>query len=513
MKTETTTGDSPTPAYPVAKPAPPRPAKTKLKVGPEPDDKVDVLEELLSPPSIKGFAVSFAVHAVLLLILAFWYFATPTKSTQVLDTRLAGSPFGDPSSDQLTGGQGMDTPLDMPQAPTAPTLSEAQTPTLTSLPVSEIKPTEKASNRTPLAGAANGGGVNLRNPGQGGNGDGFGVAKFGNGGENINGVDVKVGDPQFTLIWDSRADIDLHVIEPGGSEIFWENRNGGMGGELDVDDVDGFGPENINYQLNRGPNGTYRWFVHYYGGLGGIPTPTRWKVRIKHAGKIDVIQGKFSAIGQKSRLYELKINDADNPRQGPVDPKDTPEGAPIAANGANAPLMGAAGAGAGAAPAVAAPANGPRVFSPPGSGFSLTLPGEPKATVQDVTTTAGPMTAHVYLNEGSEGGIGVSVTDFPAASFAKLDPSQLLDDTATQTALGAKGTVAKTTKIALSGSAGREVEFTLPDSVVAGGGVGKARIYLAGRRIVKVFAIGTKGYVEGPDAESAFKSFSLNESR
>ena len=78
-----------------------------------------------------------------------------------------------------------------------------------------------------------------------GGGAEFGVARFGEGLETIQGVEVKVGDPQFTLIWDSEADIDLHVLEPGGAHIYWSNRQGAKGGELDVDDTNGFGPENV----------------------------------------------------------------------------------------------------------------------------------------------------------------------------------------------------------------------------------------------------------------------------
>lgn len=63
--------------------------------------------------------------------------------------------------------------------------------------------------------------------------------------EMVRGVKVQIGDPQFTLLWDTGADLDIHVIEPGGSEIFWEARNGKQGGILDVDDVEGFGPENV----------------------------------------------------------------------------------------------------------------------------------------------------------------------------------------------------------------------------------------------------------------------------
>jgi len=494
MSLEIKPGGDASPRYPVARPAPKAP---KIKQA-EPEQG-DVVEDLLSPPSIKSFAWSIAGHSALLLLLAFWYFSPPAKTPKVFDTRLAGSEFGDPSSDQLTGGLGMDPPLAMPEA-AAPALAEVSN-TITSLPVAEITPTDRASTRPRTAGgAANGGGVNLTNPGQGGNGDGFGVAKFGNGGENINGVDVKVGDPQFTLIWDSRADIDLHVVEPGGSEIYWENKNGAQGGELDVDDVDGFGPENCNYALGKGPPGSYRWFVHYYGGLGGVNQPTRWKVRVKHAGQIQTFQGKFNAIGQKSQVYSLKVAPDDARTAANSTPRDTPEGGRIVEPPAGSPAVGAA-------------SSGPRLLAPPGSGFSVALPSEPKAGRKDWETPLGPVVAQVYSLDLNEGGLSLASLDFPAATLAKADPGKLLDDLALKAIAESRGTPSRQAKIALSGSAGRETDFTVPDSIVAGGGVGKARVYLSGARVFIVSAVGTKWFVEGPEADGFFKSFQLTDAK
>jgi hypothetical protein len=289
---------------PVATPAPARTKLTTLPAGEEAE------EELLPPSAIKGWATSIAMHAVLLLIFAFWLLKPPSKTNTVIDTSLAGSPFGSDFGDSFTGGQGMDTPLDMPKAADAPAL---ETTTFTALPTDQLKLDPATVRPANPNAASNGGGMNLTNPGQAGSGDGFGVARFGSGGEKINGVEVKVGDPQFTLIWDSRADIDLHVLEPGGSHIYWEERNGARGGELDVDDVDGFGPENVNWVQGKGPPGVYHWYVHYYGGLGGIATPTRWKVRLKHNGKVTVYQGKLTFVGERSREYNFKLTD------GPTD--------------------------------------------------------------------------------------------------------------------------------------------------------------------------------------------------
>ena len=181
-----------------------------------------------------------------------------------------------------------------------------------------------------------GGGVANDNPGAG-EGDGFGLARFGEGGELVRGVSVKVGDPQFTLIWDTDADLDLHVIEPGGKEIYWEEPKGRQGGELDVDNTKGFGPENIYWLVESdgvgskkvkgpGPPGVYQWFVVYWGGFGGIPKPTHWKVRIKHAGKVTVVNGKFHALNERSKTFTVKVEPGHVPAgEGAVYRRKVPE--------------------------------------------------------------------------------------------------------------------------------------------------------------------------------------------
>jgi hypothetical protein len=282
-------------AVPIAKPAGP-----KLPVNAVPEE--ETVAEVRSPWELHGWGISIAAHSLLLLILALWYFSNKPSQVRTFDTRISGSDFG--VEDGLEKLGGLDTPLAMPElTPTAVTTES----TLTQLHA----PTETMP--TPLAGLTNSG-----NPGAG-NGDGFGLAKFGNGGEKVRGVEVKVGDPQFTLLWDSKADIDLHVVEPGGKEIFWNDPKGRRGGELDVDNVDGFGPENIYWlklnedgskDLGPGPPGEYKWWVVYYGGNSGIPVPTRWKVRVKHEGRIQIFEGKLTVPGARSKTYVLTVGPA-----------------------------------------------------------------------------------------------------------------------------------------------------------------------------------------------------------
>jgi hypothetical protein len=270
--------------------------------------------EWWTPEAMKGWAGSVALHSLLLFILACWYFAPRTKTPVTFDSRLAGSRNGVAEGEMLTGG--LNTPLPMPAAPLAEAGLAVDSPYLAQL---ELAPLEPEVRFRAAKNASGGAGKPNDNPGAG-DGDGFGLARFGEGGELIRGVAVKVGDPQFTLIWNTDGvDLDLHVIEPGGKEIYWEEPKGNQGGELDVDNTKGFGPENVYWMVESqgpgsekvkgpGPPGVYRWFVVYWGGFGGIPRPTHWQVRVKHAGKVNVYHGKFQALNERSKVYTLKVD-------------------------------------------------------------------------------------------------------------------------------------------------------------------------------------------------------------
>jgi len=82
------------------------------------------------------------------------------------------------------------------------------------------------------------------------------------------GTDPRI-DPQAELqvevMWDSNyTDVDLHVIEPGGEEVFYNHQNSANHGWLHADVTTGFGPE--TYTIPRMAGGPYQIALHYYAG-------------------------------------------------------------------------------------------------------------------------------------------------------------------------------------------------------------------------------------------------------
>ena len=67
--------------------------------------------------------------------------------------------------------------------------------------------------------------------------------------------------------WDApEAEIDLHILTPDGQHAFWASPVLDGGGGLDVDSVDGPGPE--MFSSNAPLHGAYHLYINYWGNLG-----------------------------------------------------------------------------------------------------------------------------------------------------------------------------------------------------------------------------------------------------
>ena len=68
---------------------------------------------------------------------------------------------------------------------------------------------------------------------------------------------------QVEAMWDSDyTDVDLHIVEPGGEEVYYGHPKSAKGGSLHDDVQSGFGPE--TYTLPKLAHGTYQIVLTYY---------------------------------------------------------------------------------------------------------------------------------------------------------------------------------------------------------------------------------------------------------
>jgi hypothetical protein len=106
-------------------------------------------------------------------------------------------------------------------------------------------------------------------------------------------VQLGTGDVQVTLLWSGGEDLDLHVTDPSGFELYFSTARAPStspsGGQLDVDDTAGCGGpagthvENIFWPEGGAPTGDYSAVVQNYRGCEGTAT---FQLRITVAGTV-----------------------------------------------------------------------------------------------------------------------------------------------------------------------------------------------------------------------------------
>jgi hypothetical protein len=105
------------------------------------------------------------------------------------------------------------------------------------------------------------------------------------------------GDVKVTLSFDRLHDLDLHVVEPSGDEIFYQRPQSITGGSLDLDSGANCAPsaahsENIFWPSGAAPVGEYR--VHVQNFQSCTPGKIAFTVTVAHGGSVQTFNHEFA---------------------------------------------------------------------------------------------------------------------------------------------------------------------------------------------------------------------------
>lgn len=110
------------------------------------------------------------------------------------------------------------------------------------------------------------------------------------------------GDVQVTASWDALSDVDLHVVDPRGEEVYYGNSLSASGGQLDLDSnsacsIDGKNNENIRWPTGRAPVGNYTVRLDYWDSCG--VSQTNYVVTVNNGGSSQTFRGSFTGLGDQ----------------------------------------------------------------------------------------------------------------------------------------------------------------------------------------------------------------------
>lgn len=125
--------------------------------------------------------------------------------------------------------------------------------------------------------------------------------------ERVRKAGGKSGEIQFSLSWEDKNDLDLHVITPRGDRIHFHKRRSKCGGHLDVDmnvQPESQEPvENVRWPKGKGQSGRYTIYVNFYRrhvGSGFIP----FKLAAKLGDETEFISSEVFP-GKQLRIYRF----------------------------------------------------------------------------------------------------------------------------------------------------------------------------------------------------------------
>ncbi len=126
--------------------------------------------------------------------------------------------------------------------------------------------------------------------------------------ERLKREGAKSGELQISLAWDGPADLDLHVICPGGEEIYYSKKST-CGGTLDVDmnsEKKSLTPvENVFWPDGNVPHGHFKVVVVLYNRHGDSRPAIPFQVRVKEGGEEKTTPGSIDKERTRVQVMEF----------------------------------------------------------------------------------------------------------------------------------------------------------------------------------------------------------------
>ena len=135
-------------------------------------------------------------------------------------------------------------------------------------------------------------------------------------------IESKSGDLNINLTFTTAKDVDLHLVLPNGTEIFYGNRGGikdGVAYGLDHDsnagcEIDNLNNENIFIPASLVTEGTYKVYVNMYANCNTSVGPTTWSVAARYKGTYvtnqlnngrNPMNGSYAAAARNGDMTEV----------------------------------------------------------------------------------------------------------------------------------------------------------------------------------------------------------------
>ena len=119
------------------------------------------------------------------------------------------------------------------------------------------------------------------------------------------------GNLKITLLWNFEGDIDLHVLQPNGKEIYYDRKTDeSTGGALDVDNQDGGNGSAENIYWEEPPKGEYTVSLVYYkeSKSTGVAGSGTCKIVVFQEGKEpETYTSNLSRVKESKNVVKIRI--------------------------------------------------------------------------------------------------------------------------------------------------------------------------------------------------------------